>query len=320
MRVSDAWQTPLRRIAAVFAVLLLGCQTDARIPLKLGYVPVADSAPLYVAAKAGYFRDNGLDVELTEVAEGALIIAGAVKGDLDGGSAGIAPALNALGREAPIRIVGDGGHVVDRPHPPVALVGLTDSPYKSLRDLVGHKIAYGGPKTIEDALLSVAVQNAKIDRSSITFVPLPQESKIPVLVRGDVQAALLVEPYVSEALTEHPARVILSAQQMIPDFQQALIFFTEDTLAKKKPAIERFMRAYETALDRIARDPGYAKTAVAERLKRKLQPQQIQALSLLGWDKAPNVERMRHTQDMLRRLNITPWPGDIATKVVRESS
>jgi NitT/TauT family transport system substrate-binding protein len=319
MRISDATATRLRCIAATLSILLLGCQNDARIPLKLGYVPVGDSAPLYVAVKAGIFRDNGLDVELIEVAEGPLIIAGAVKGDLDGGSAGIAPILNALGRDAPIRIVGDGGHIVDRPRPPVALVTLSSSPYRTLRDLAGKKIAITGPRTIEDALVSVAAQNAGLERGSITFVPVPQESKIPVLLRGDVQAALLVEPYVSEALKEHPIRVMLSAQQMIPDFQQALIFFTEDTLAKKKPAVERFLRSYEAALDYIARDPDYAKTAISERLKRKLSPDLIRSLSLLGWDKTPNVERMRRTQDVLRRLNVAAWPGDIGTKVVRGS-
>lgn len=40
-------------------------KSDKKVTLNIGTMPAPDSLPLYVAQKEGYFKDQGLDVKLT---------------------------------------------------------------------------------------------------------------------------------------------------------------------------------------------------------------------------------------------------------------
>lgn len=302
------------------AVVTLACFTACDRPsqmveVKLGYVPVGDSAPLYVGQSTGIFAAHKLNVVLQEFHDGSLIIGGAVKGDLDGGSAGITPILNSLAKNAPIKIVADGGHLVDRSKPAVALVVLKNSGIKNLQDLKGSKIAYAAPKTIEDALLSIALANAGMNRSSVTMVPVAQEGKVAVLSEKQVQAALLFEPFVTEAVDNQNGEIILSSQQILPDYQQALIFFSDSALHEKPDVIKNFLEAYREAIQFAQNHPDVARKAIAEKLKPKLTPEQVQTISLLGWSPTVDMERLRKTQKAMVQFGTVPASGDIALSV-----
>src|SRR4051812_24173848 len=84
--------------------------TAPTAPPALAVVKLADplafvSAPLLIAVEKGYFREQGVDVQLEPVAGGADVIPQLAIGELDLTHGGISPAMfNAIERGVEIRV------------------------------------------------------------------------------------------------------------------------------------------------------------------------------------------------------------------------
>ena len=62
------------------------------IPLKVGFANYASNAPIYFALKEGFFRDEGLDVELVTFASSNEIYPALIAGQVDAVGWTLAPA------------------------------------------------------------------------------------------------------------------------------------------------------------------------------------------------------------------------------------
>src|SRR5258708_1072330 len=208
-------------------ITLIGCSRPAAQPnLRLGYLPVAECTPLFVAQTEGIFEKHGIKVTLTEFDAGPTVIAASFGGTLDGGLAGMAPIFFAVEKDKAIKMVSDGGHVVPAGHPYVGLLVKASSPIKSVADLKGKTVAVNGFKTIEEALLRVALNKAGI-AGKANVVTLPHPNMVQALSSGTVDASIAIEPYISMGLASGQVRVLAGSEEMIPSFQISAIFFTE---------------------------------------------------------------------------------------------
>jgi NitT/TauT family transport system substrate-binding protein len=75
-----------RRLVGVFCALILlagGASAAELQKIAVGYVPVADFAPLFVAKDKGFFEKHGLDVTLTKILLASNVPGALVAGSLD---------------------------------------------------------------------------------------------------------------------------------------------------------------------------------------------------------------------------------------------
>src|ERR1700678_3425551 len=85
-------------------------QAQTRTKVTAAYVGVVSDIGLYLAEKKGCFRDEGLDVTLTQIDLTNRMVPTLGTGDLDVGSGTVAAGLyNAVGREIGLRVVADKG-------------------------------------------------------------------------------------------------------------------------------------------------------------------------------------------------------------------
>src|SRR5437660_12608300 len=101
----------------------------------------ASDAPFYIAYERGFFKDEGLDVDLIVLDSGAKVIAPLATGELDVGSGALSVGFwNALLRGIKFRIVADRGHAEPGYLYQTVFMrkDLIDSgEFKSLKDLKG---------------------------------------------------------------------------------------------------------------------------------------------------------------------------------------
>ena len=84
-----------RRLAAIVpliaALIAVGCGGDdggveesegGRSEITVGVIPIADVAPAYLGVDNGFFRDEGLNVNLQPIEGGAAVIPAVAKGDV----------------------------------------------------------------------------------------------------------------------------------------------------------------------------------------------------------------------------------------------
>src|SRR4051794_25916979 len=85
-----------------------GGDTGKPVTLKVGVIPIADVAPLYVGMKQGFFKQEKLTIKPTLAEGGAQIVAGTVSGGFDIGFSNVTSLLIASSKKVPVQIIAQG--------------------------------------------------------------------------------------------------------------------------------------------------------------------------------------------------------------------
>ncbi len=168
---------------------------------KVAAMPVLDTGPLRHAIARGYFTEQGLSVSLVDADSGQVGITKLMAGDADIAYAGDVAIISAIatsgldlkviaqaamaGPESMWIMVRDGGSV-----PTVA-------------DLAGKRIAHNGNNGVSHMLTRTVLATHKVDASTVQWTTAKFQDMPGLLARGEVDAALLPEPYVRPATKLH---------------------------------------------------------------------------------------------------------------------
>jgi NitT/TauT family transport system substrate-binding protein len=214
--------------------------------ITLGLLPILDVAGVHVAIKKGYFKDEGLEVEVKTIQGGAAAIPGLISGDLDltfgnwvsfigAESKGAAKAVDGL------KLVADGYQA----KPDMFLI-LTagDSTIKSPKDLAGKTIAINTFKNIAELTAKASLEANDVDPNSVTFKEFPFPDMQAALQNKTVDAAFLVEPFITRAQRAIGAVSVLDAASGPTDNIPIAGFGTTGKFVKENPnTVAAFQRA-----------------------------------------------------------------------------
>ena len=173
--------------------------------ITVGVQPFAEVSAFYLAVQEGIFEEEGLTVT-PEVAAGggAGLIPGLVSGDLHFAYSNYVSVVQAASRGLPLRVVREN----DRPGVQ-GLYSLPASGITSPADLAGKKVAINGLGNIMELTTRAALDENGVDPDSVSFVELPPADFLSALKLGNVDAAWLVEPFVSIGTKTEQAQLVL---------------------------------------------------------------------------------------------------------------
>ncbi len=164
--------------------------------LRIGYIPIADCAHLYVASAQGLWAAHGLQVEETSMAGGARILEALAAGALDLGFSNVISLAIARSRGLPFVAVG-GAVVEDAQHAPHRLLLRADLPFSGPADLRGKRIAVNTLRNIDQLVLGEYLAGGGVGLSEVTLREIPFPRMEGVLTSGELDAASGIEPYVT---------------------------------------------------------------------------------------------------------------------------
>ena len=223
--------------------------TSTRQPDKLliGYIPIADAAQIYVAAEKGYFKEHNLNVKFVKFAGGAPIIEALNAKSLQLGLTGTVPLLLAASRGVDIVAI-SGGSVQDKDHAYQALVVPTGSGVTSGSHLQGKVVAINVPKSI-DHLFSIAyLRKIHVDPKSVRFISIPFPKMENVLASGQVDAASMIEPFLTAALKSGKYRTISHhIVEVQPRFEMTTYVARRKWMTDNAGVLGRFQKALQQA-------------------------------------------------------------------------
>jgi NitT/TauT family transport system substrate-binding protein len=211
--------------------------------------PSASDSGWLIAMDRGYFQEQGIELETTPFSAAAEMTPPLGAGQLDaGGGAPSAGLYNAVARGISLRIVADKGGT-DRGFGYTGLMvrrDLLDSgEVRSPADLRGRKVALpnlGGisPEAAFDKLMRSHGSGARdTDLTQLGFPDMPA-----ALAGRSVDAAMLIEPFVTLAVEQGSAGILLRQDEWYPEQQVAVILFAEAFAAQRQDAGRRFVTAY----------------------------------------------------------------------------
>jgi NitT/TauT family transport system substrate-binding protein len=226
---------------------------QAQAPVKLASAGIASDIGFFLADKKGYFRAEGLDVELAQMANSPAMIGPLGWGQLDVGAGTVAASLyNAVAQKIAIRAVADKGSM----RPGYGFSGLlvrkdlVDSGrYKTYADLKGMKLAVGTFGSANSSAMNEALKKGGLkwsDAASIVALQFPQH--IVAYQNKAIDASMTNEPTATTAVSNGLAVRIAGNDDIYPEQQTAVVIFSEIFGRERPEHALKFMRAYIRAV------------------------------------------------------------------------
>ncbi|RZS41054.1 NitT/TauT family transport system substrate-binding protein [Herbihabitans rhizosphaerae] len=197
-------------VAATLVTVLAGCgllggsdsgNTGGSIQvektkIRVGVLPIIDNAQLYIAIKNGYFNEVGLEVEPVPIQGGAAAVPGLVNGGLDFSFGNWVSFVSAQSKGIDLKLVADGYQAA-----PKMFMIMTgpNSPIMGPRDLAGKTIAVNTFNNITELTTRAVLQANDVDPRTVRFIELPFPDMESQLSQKKIDAAFLVEPFITRA-------------------------------------------------------------------------------------------------------------------------
>jgi ABC-type nitrate/sulfonate/bicarbonate transport system substrate-binding protein len=207
--------------------------------------PQAKEPEMTTVKEEGYFAQQGINVELEKVQSTTAALPLVINGDIAVYGGTLAPGLiNSIAKGAHLHIVADKGRMAPGFCNSTALMVRRDlydnGVVRNASDLKGRKIM-GSSEQAYGVFRSLALGN--LTSSDVEIVALDYPSGVVAFKNGAVDAGILVEPYITQALNIEAAVVLVPAQDYYPDYPTPL-YFGPAFLEKNPELGKRFMVAY----------------------------------------------------------------------------
>jgi NitT/TauT family transport system substrate-binding protein len=262
--------------------------------LRVGVIPIADVAPLYLGIKQGFFEDRQLKIEPQLAEGGAAITPAVLSGDFQIGFSNTVSLLIAASKDLPVTIISQGvlgGKTKDEAW--ADLLVLKDGPIKEPKDLEGKTIAVNTLKNVCEVTIRASLAEMGVDDSTLKFTEVPFPDMNAALEAGRVDGACVVEPFVTQGKAGKARGIDPFYVNTEPDLTVAT-YFTSKQYAEENPeVVDRFVTAMEQSLEYAQSNPDAVRDILGE--YTEIPPEVAQKIKLPQWRKdltIPTIERL----------------------------
>ncbi|WP_421383845.1 ABC transporter substrate-binding protein [Bacillus salacetis] len=256
----------LMLLVSLFLILLSGCSQSEnasatkekeleKMTIMLDWYPNAVHSYLYAAIEKGYFKEEGLDVEIKFPANPTDPINLAAAGKIDLGISYQPDVIIARANEGiPVKSV---AAIVRSPLNHV--VFLEDSPIQSPKDLEGKKVGYPGIP-LNEALLDTMVKADGGDPGKVNTIDVGFELGSSIVSK---KADAVIGAFINHEVPvlEHEGyntRNFNPVDYGVPNFYELVFVTNDDTWDKKEKNIRAFWRAAAKGYEFMKENPDEA--------------------------------------------------------------
>ena len=226
--------------------------------VRIGHLPSDHDTALFVAQEKKMFEDEGLTVELTQFNNGGDLMTAMASGDIDIGYAGITPVMSSISQGVPVKVV-SGAQTEGS-----ALVAGKNSGINSVADLKGKTVATPGEATIQNMLLTSALNQAGVKTSDVEFTTMKAAQMTDALKAGQVDAMIIWEPYASIAVENGDGRLIETSGEIIPGHPCCCVAAREDFINNHADTLKKVVAIHEKATKFTNENPADAAACLPE--------------------------------------------------------
>ena len=288
----------LRCVALVAAIGLLaaGCGDDGEesggggsgdaakpVTLKIGLIPIADVAPVFLGQKKGFFKEQKITLDPQFAAGGAAITPAVDQRRLrhrllqhrlaaDRGLEEPAGPDHLPGRARRRgRLQGLGG--------PAGQEGRADQEPK---DLEGKTIAVNTLNNICGVTINASLEKQGVDISKIKYTEIPFPEMVAALEKERVDGACVVEPFVSQGKAAGMRGIDPFYFNTAPNLTVATYFASKEYIAKNEAVVDRFVTAMKKSLEYAQAHPDEVRGVLTE--YTEIPPEAAQKINLPQWE------------------------------------
>ena len=243
------------RLAVTLLLLLPSTVRAQSDTVKLGDLAAISNAAVYIAIEKGFFKEQGVNTEITNFDSAAKMVPALVTGELEvsvgSASAGL---FNAVAEKAPFRIVADKGQAREGYGFSLLAVrkDLVDSgQVKTFKDLKGKKIALLAKGNIQHYLVGKMAEEVGLTINDVELTFLGAPNQVTAFETKAIDAAYAVEPWVAR-FTERGVAVKFRTPNQVKGLgpvQVGVIIYSGKFINERKVVAQRWMNGYLKAAE-----------------------------------------------------------------------
>jgi NitT/TauT family transport system substrate-binding protein len=212
--------------------------------LKVGVMIGIDCTGPQLALLNDTFKAEGLEIEPVTVQSGATAMPLLAGGDLDVSFGNWVSFIKAhQSGMADLRFISES--YLSTPDSNFAVIAGKDSDITGPKDLTGKKVAVNALKNVNELLLRAVLDANGVDFATVQLVELPFQDMAAAIQNGRVDAAALIDPFVSNAQRSTGARIVFDLTGAGPTENFPLSGFaaTRNFTEKNPKTVAAFQRA-----------------------------------------------------------------------------
>jgi NitT/TauT family transport system substrate-binding protein len=293
--------------ALVCAALVAGCGGDDEqasgdggvTKVKVGVLPIANAAPLYIARDQGFFKEEGIEIEPQLAQGGAELVTSLVAGDSQFAFLGYVPVIVARAKGLPVKVIANADNgAKSRDKEWQIIMSAKSSDIRTPKDLEGKTLALNALRGVGEVTVKAAMEAEGADPNSVKFIEIPFPEMPAALDKGRVDAIWAPEPFLTQVLGAGGHDVLPVYQSLAPLFPNGAYASTDEYIAKNKQVVEGFARAINKGLKYASDNPEAARKTITT--FTKIPPEVAQKMRLPLWpteiDRAQLTDLIGYTQ------------------------
>lgn len=237
------------------------------IPVRLAYQKMSAYSATFIAQEKGYFKEEGLEIEMILVSSGEVAVDAMLAGKMDVARPHtLVPMVLEYTAPGRVKIIELGSNTSDSNTETQPFIVKSDSNMNSLADLEGKKIAITANKL--NAVILKIVLSKVFDPSNTTFIPIPFQEHINALQNGSVDAAAAPEPVSSVAIASGNFRYLDSsytrANYIVDPFHLACQIVSSQFMKKYPEGAKKLQSAFAKAAKFLSENPAESRVIIAK--------------------------------------------------------
>jgi len=238
-----------KQLAIGFALFVLGFLTvgqsfaqnleKQKVSIAVGGKNLFYYLPLTIAEQLGYFKDEGLQVEISDFAGGSKALQALIGGSADVVSGAYEHTINMQAKGQPIK-----AFVLQGRAPQIVLgVSTKTMPhFKSVADLKGKKIGVTAPGSSTNMMADFVLDKAGLKPSDVSFIGVGASAGALSAIRsGQIDAIANLDPVITMLEQDKAIKVVVDTrtlkdtQEVFGGPMPAGTLYTTDAFLKKYP-------------------------------------------------------------------------------------
>ncbi|HUK58913.1 MAG TPA: ABC transporter substrate-binding protein [Stellaceae bacterium] len=242
-----------RKLAILLATALVALAAPAHAEsVKVGISKLLGYPGVPIGVARGYFKAEGIDVEMDYFDSAQPIAVGVASGATDFGVAGLSASFYTLASHGELRLIASSGGEHAGFHNLAYLVSpkAYEAGVTSPKDFAGHTVAITQLGTSLHYSIARAAEKFGYPLSAVTVRPLQSNTNVIAALGGStVDAAVMPGSPSLAALAKGSAKLAGWVSDVAPDFSTGSALFTRTEIANGKgDLVKRFLVAYRHGL------------------------------------------------------------------------
>lgn len=235
-------------------------RADSQEPTRLRAIyssPTGGHSMLWVAKEAGFFEQNGLDVELELLRGNQLVLAALMAGEIDlAQNTGTSVIDAALASQNIIAL----GTFTDR----FTYKLMVDPAIRQPADLRGLPFASSSPGSTDEVAARKALAKLGVDPRDVDFISFQDQNGRVAAMRQGIARATIVVPPNDVVLAKAGFAELLDTADLNLPYVGIAPSVRPDFLNRNRAPLERYMRAMIQGVAYYKRNPEFARTVISK--------------------------------------------------------